>query len=50
VGLSAAKVRLQLDDRIAAAAAQPLGRADQKRAQTVSQKGPGEELARVPVF
>ena len=50
VGLAAAEVGLQLDDRIAARARQPLGGADQQVAQAVGQIGAAEEFARIAVL
>ena len=50
VRLAAAEVGLQLNDRIAGLARQPLRRALQQPAQAVRQIGPAEELPRIAVL
>ena len=50
VGLAAAEVGLQLDDRIAAGAREPLHGADQQARQPGGEKGAAEEFGRVAVF
>jgi hypothetical protein len=50
VGLAAAEVGLELDDRVATRARQPLHGAGQEPPQAVGEVGAAEELHRIAVF